>query len=177
MMRFDGKRKNIFDVTPQRWPGVGGWRDASYQFPAEIMPASFITEIAGNDRSWPWIVNLNMSAISFSARAFKAVMPPRIRWAVADVCFGVVFLAAGAGDYASLDEPVISDKWVHAAEVFALSTILLKVPVAVGLQAPNPAVKAAAEAVDKVEFLHEGGYTLCCLATADETGNEAVNNA
>lgn len=84
------------------------------------------------------------------------MVPPRIRWAVANVCFGVVFLAAGAGDYASLGEPVISDKWVHAAEVFESRAILLKVPVVVGLQAQNPAVNAAAEAVEKVDFMRVG---------------------
>lgn len=65
----------------------------------------------------------------------------------------------------------------RSRRVFELSVILLEVPVAVGLQAPNPAVRVAAEAVEKVEFLHGGGYALCCLAAVDETGNQAVNSA
>lgn len=142
MMRFDRMRKNLPNTTPQSWAGVRGWRDASYQFLAEIMfnlpcGAWPITEIAGNDRSWPWIVNLNISAVSFSGRAFKAVMPSRIRWAVIDACFEIVFLVADAGYLTSLDEPATSDKWALTAEVFGLSAILLEVPVAVGLQAPK----------------------------------------
>lgn len=42
-------------------------------------------------------------------------MPSRIRCAVIDAYFVIAFLAAGAGDYASLDEPAISDKWALAA--------------------------------------------------------------